>query len=203
MSSAKKKKKNKSKSQKKAKTKEGVSNRQSKQSKRSLHSTIALLYALLFARAAFLCSSAAASDMKPASHDIQTPASYYVKLGKFGYLRGSAIAGTRTVAAFFDVPYAAPPVGLLRFMPPTALDAATLAAAASSSTNVTLAPSQQQVLAHDFTRPKQSCRQAAPGGEDCLNLSVFAPINDGLISLRDSFSGKFRFLLAMLRGSAS
>jgi para-nitrobenzyl esterase len=76
-----------------------------------------------------------------------------------GWLRGSAAGGTRT---FIAVPYAAPPVGPLRFQPPAPVEA------------------WDGVL--DATGPGGACIQGSRGRgssvvsrEDCLQLNVFAP----------------------------
>ena len=74
-----------------------------------------------------------------------------------GPVRGAA---TPDGQAFLGVPFAAPPVGALRFAPP--------------------APPTPWTAVRDATKPGPGCVQPLPGGltrgsEDCLTLNVYAP----------------------------
>ncbi|MCA9667863.1 MAG: carboxylesterase family protein [Myxococcales bacterium] len=80
---------------------------------------------------------------------------------KLGPVRGSVAGGAR---AFLGIPFAAPPVGALRFMPP--------------------APAEAWTDVRDATKHGASCPQPDLGGtfatpgpykEDCLTLAVYAP----------------------------
>lgn len=77
------------------------------------------------------------------------------------------VAGTRvgTVDEFLGVPYAAAPVGALRFRPPQPL-----------------APFTTTRQATQFAQPCPQLRPTAIGSEDCLYLNVYAP--DGNVSDR-------------------
>jgi para-nitrobenzyl esterase len=81
-----------------------------------------------------------------------------------GVVRGKVLDGTPPVEAFLGIPFAAPPVGELRFRPP--------------------APALPWTGVRDATRPGPACPQPALGfqrlwmpaaDEDCLNLNVWTP----------------------------
>ena len=74
-----------------------------------------------------------------------------------GIVHGKSAGGVRT---FFAIPYAAPPVGNLRWRPPT--------------------PAASWLGVRDGTKPGSVCPQNVPvigaaGSEDCLVLNVFTP----------------------------
>lgn len=96
--------------------------------------------------------AAQASPVNPHEkpHGKEAPA--LVRRTAQGALRGSA---TGDVVSFKGVPYAAPPVGSLRWMPPQA------------------APRWHGV--RDATSFASPCVQASGGSEDCLYLNVYAP----------------------------
>ena len=80
------------------------------------------------------------------------------------------VTGQQTsVQTFLGLPYAAPPVGSLRWKPPQPLSAWTSAIDASRPGNVC-----PQVVQAQFAVPGQTAGQVL-GNEDCLNLNVYAP----------------------------
>ncbi len=85
----------------------------------------------------------------------------------FGVLRGMTEGGS---AVFRGVPYAAPPVGALRFQPPR--PAAAWTGERPAVAHGPIAPQNRSDLAHymgDFDREQ---------GEDCLTLTVWTPAAD-------------------------
>lgn len=98
-------------------------------------------------------------------------ASVEVKTG-YGAVRGTEIGGVRT---FRGIPFAAPPVGALRFAAPErpapwegVLDATTSGAACVQPTG--LMPGQEEAIFSTLFGPGK-----LPMSEDCLYLNVFAP----------------------------
>jgi para-nitrobenzyl esterase len=86
---------------------------------------------------------------------------------KAGELRGAYENG---VAVFRGVPYAAPPVGELRFSPPQPMPA--WQGARDATKDSPIAPQGRSRLAHvmgDFERPQS---------EDCLTLNIWTPATD-------------------------
>jgi len=121
---------------------------------------------------------------------------FYASLTRIGHVRGQVRAlPAGRVVAFLGLPYAAPPTGLLRFMPPGALSQQAL----RPGGQFPLMPSGQRALVRDHSHFGPKCvrladwlsagpaskREAAgalggPMGaqsEDCLNLNVFVPIH--------------------------
>ena len=87
---------------------------------------------------------------------------------KSGALRGARENG---VAVFRGVPYAAAPVGELRFAPPQPVTA--WQGVRDATKDGPIAPQGRSRLAHvmgDFERPQS---------EDCLTLNVWTPAADG------------------------
>src|ERR1044071_4778850 len=87
---------------------------------------------------------------------------------KSGELRGARENG---VTVFRAVPYAAPPVGELRFAPPQPLPA--WRDLRDATKDGPIAPQSRSRLAHvmgDFERPQS---------EDCLTLNIWTPAADG------------------------
>ena len=100
----------------------------------------------------FLSSLSAKADLPPAP----------VVTTKMGAVRGKLDGNTRE---FFGIPFAAPPVGQLRWLPPQ--------------------PHATWTSTLDSTRPANSCAQTRirgsgiAGSEDCLYLNVYAPESSG------------------------
>ena len=89
----------------------------------------------------------------------------------YGRVRGTIIEG---VAAFKAIPYAAPPAGTLRFLPPRAPDPWTGVRDATS-----YAGRAPQSGLRSGTRPEletfSGTPDASPESEDCLTLHVWTP----------------------------
>lgn len=114
---------------------------------------------------------------------------FYVHLPKLGLVGGARPSEEPAAVAFLGIPYAAPPTGPLRFMPPGAASSAP----SRPPEQCLLMPDGQRaaVRAHwQFGRQcvhlpdwlpeaAQSAGEAGQlQGEDCLNLNVFVPINE-------------------------
>src|SRR3954468_1155328 len=117
------------------------------------------LTTLCCALAAVLATvSSAAPPPAPPTRPVGAAAASTVRVSHYGLVRGVAHDGYRT---FEGIPYAAPPVGGLRWAPPHR-------AAPWSGVR-------------DATRPASACPQPAgevPGGstdEDCLHLNITTP----------------------------
>src|SRR5271165_3094442 len=85
-----------------------------------------------------------------------------VVVTKFGRLRGTRVDG---IAVFRGIPYAAPPIGPLRFAPPQPVSA--WQNVRDSTQDGPIAPQGRSRLAHvmgDFARPQS---------EDCLTLTLW------------------------------
>jgi len=83
--------------------------------------------------------------------------------------QGAVIGQQTTANVFLGIPYAAPPVGPLRWKPPQPASAWTSPLDASKPGNVC-----PQVVQAQFVVPGQTVGQVI-GNEDCLSLNVYAP----------------------------
>ncbi|GAA5901149.1 hypothetical protein JCM6882_006130 [Rhodosporidiobolus microsporus] len=123
----------------------------------------------LFATLVFASSATAAPSHSSSSSPYVKDGAPIVDLGKYGKWKGT-VQNNGTVHAWKAIPYAAPPVGDLRFKAPRPL----------AKQNSTL-----QDVSADFDGQPTACVQfgdedwsgpnAGPGGEDCLKLWIWAP----------------------------
>lgn len=152
-----------------------------------------------------LVAGAALADRAPARQEILPGA----LLPKFGLVRGLKFnpGAGRAVAVFLGVPYAAPPTGPLRFMPPGAVrPGQQRQPAGGASEQCRLLPSGTGAPVRPFARFGAECVRLAswleprPGptdfqrqSEDCLNLNLFVPYEPArLVAREPSPSGSGR-----------
>ncbi|GAA6016958.1 hypothetical protein JCM10207_007861 [Rhodosporidiobolus poonsookiae] len=125
----------------------------------------ALLAAFAFSSAAF---AAPASSSAPAALSLQD-GSPVIDLGAAGKYKG-VVQNNGTVYGWKAIPYAAPPVGDLRFKAPRAL-----AAQNSTIQDVSADFDGQPTACVQFGETSFSGVNASPGKEDCLKLWIWAP----------------------------
>ncbi len=101
----------------------------------------------------------------------QTPSAPVVSTGS-GAVRGTELAG---VVRFLGIPYAAPPVGELRFAPPAA--PVPWDGVRECSQHGAICP--QFILPEGLTAFPDLSGRGVPMSEDCLNLNVYTPSVDG------------------------
>lgn len=128
---------------------------------------VALMSALLFSNASFESKQLLAKKQADSKVDQNISNSttggrervvyFYAKLAKFGYIIGRQI-GQPDVAAFLNVRYAAPPTGLLRFMPPAAVELSDYSHGETINASILLANGAEiDVVAKDNTKLGARC----------------------------------------------
>lgn len=116
-----------------------------------------------------------ANSTTTASSTSQQNRHYLARLNKLGLIRGRSLDGG-AVAAFLGVPYAAPPVGPLRFMPPGAYSGPQSQSARGLDQTQF---GHSCVRLHDWLDPKPAGKLSDQQSEDCLNANIFVPIQAG------------------------
>ncbi|GAA5901185.1 hypothetical protein JCM6882_006138 [Rhodosporidiobolus microsporus] len=128
-----------------------------------LHST---LFALALASAAVAApspNSSGSSASSPVLHD----GAPIVDLGKYGKYKGT-VQNNGTVHSWKAIPYAAPPIGDLRFKGPRPLPK-------QNSTVQDVSDDFESTACVQFSTTTFTGINAGPGQEDCLKLWVWAP----------------------------
>lgn len=116
---------------------------------------------------------------------------YYASLPKLGYVSGAKLStGQGYVAAFLGIPYANPPTGSLRLMPPSA---------PSSHSHVASAGSQvQDGTEQRFLMPlgqRATVRRHTHFGHQCVRLSDWLELSNASLDMRtDNGSSSSSFL---------
>jgi para-nitrobenzyl esterase len=121
-----------------------------------------------FGRREFLVMAAALTASGPAGAQAAAPARGRVVRVREGVLAGSEAGG---IVSFRGVPYAAPPVGPLRFKPPAPAIPWQGIRAATRFGPAPIQINQSGVPALDYL--------GAPRAEDCLQLNIWAPARAG------------------------
>lgn len=120
-----------------------------------------MIWTRLFAAGLAVCAFVAPAAAQPATVTVES-----------GALRGEIVDG---VSRFLGVPYAAPPVGTLRWAPPRPAEAWSGVRDAT-----THAPSCMQAITPEGFGPwTEEYVAQPPVSEDCLHLNVWAPASKG------------------------
>ncbi|CAH0404740.1 unnamed protein product [Chilo suppressalis] len=126
-----------------------------------------------------VCCAAALSSHKYSTRVVRT---------KYGPLRGIVVHSHPQVEAYLGVPYATPPLGSLRYMPPVTPSQwrtprlADAPGPACPQAPPPASPREEALLVHPRARLRQLERLLpvlANQSEDCLYVNIYVPVNGG------------------------